>query len=190
MDPQYLQIRPFSLFLSNIFFIYISNVFLFPGLPFRNPLSHSPSPCLYEGLTSTHPFPSSRPGIPLHQGIKYPQAQGPFLPLISNKAILCHICSWSYRYLHVYSLVGSPVSGIFWRSGQLILLLPLWGCDLPQLLKFLLQLLHQGPTLSPMTDCKYLPLYLSGSGRASQETAMSGSYQPSLPRIHNSFQVW
>ena len=31
-----------------IFFIYISNVFPFPGFPFGNPLSHPPSPCLYE----------------------------------------------------------------------------------------------------------------------------------------------
>jgi hypothetical protein len=33
----------------DIFFIYISNVSPFPGLPFGNPLSHPPSPCLYEG---------------------------------------------------------------------------------------------------------------------------------------------
>jgi hypothetical protein len=30
-------------------FIYISNVIPFPGFPFRNPLSHPPSYCLYEG---------------------------------------------------------------------------------------------------------------------------------------------
>jgi hypothetical protein len=31
-------------FLLDIFFIYISNVILFPGSPSENPLSHSPSP--------------------------------------------------------------------------------------------------------------------------------------------------
>jgi hypothetical protein len=48
---QFLFLSSFSFFSFklNIFFIYISNVFSFPGLPFRNPLSHSPSPCLYEG---------------------------------------------------------------------------------------------------------------------------------------------
>jgi hypothetical protein len=34
--------------------------------------------------------------------------------------------------------------------------------------------------LSPMVGCKYPPLYLSGSGRASQETAISGSCQQAL----------
>jgi hypothetical protein len=37
------------LFFLDIFFIYTSNIFPFPGLPFENPLSHPPSPCLYEG---------------------------------------------------------------------------------------------------------------------------------------------
>jgi hypothetical protein len=31
--------------------------------------------------------------------------------------------------------------------------------------------------LSPIVGCEYLALYLSGSGRASQETAISGSCQ-------------
>jgi hypothetical protein len=38
-------------------------------------------------------------------------------------------------------------------------------------------------TLSPMVGCKHLPLYLSGSGRASQEIAISGSYQKAPPFI-------
>jgi hypothetical protein len=36
----------------------------------------------------------------------------------------------------------------------------------------------------------WLLLYLSGSGRASQETAISGFHQQALPGIHNSFWVW
>ena len=82
--------------------------------------------------------------IPLHWGIKHPQAQGSLLPLMSNKAILCHICGWSHGSLHVYSSVGGPVSGSLRESGQLTLLLPPWGCKTPQLLQSLLQLLPQG----------------------------------------------
>ncbi|KRY04454.1 hypothetical protein T03_18051 [Trichinella britovi] len=41
-----------------------------------------------------------------------------------------------------------------------------------------------------MVGCKHLPLYLSGSGRASQETAISGFHQQALPSIHNNVQVW
>jgi hypothetical protein len=45
------------------YFIYIS-VFPFPGLLFGNPYPSPFSPCLYEGApSSTHPFPSSCPGI-------------------------------------------------------------------------------------------------------------------------------
>ena len=37
------------------------------------------------------PLPPFCPGIPLHWGIELSQAQGPLLPLMSNKAIFCHI---------------------------------------------------------------------------------------------------
>ena len=43
------------LFMLDIFFIYISNVIPFPGLPSRSPLSHPFFPCLYEG-TPTHSY--------------------------------------------------------------------------------------------------------------------------------------
>ena len=77
------------------------------------PFPPPPSPCLYEGAFShTHPLPFSHPGIPLHWGIKHPQAQGPLLPLMSNKVILCYICDWSHGSFHVYSLVGGLVPGI------------------------------------------------------------------------------
>jgi hypothetical protein len=35
-----------------------------------------------------------------------------------------------------------------------------------------------------------LPLYLSGSGRTFQKTALSGFYQQARPRIQNSTRVW
>jgi hypothetical protein len=37
-----------------------------------------------------------------------------------------------------------------------------------------------------MVGCEHLPLYLSGSGKASQETAISGSCQQALLGICNS----
>jgi hypothetical protein len=46
------------------------------------------------------------------------------------------------------------------------------------------------PALSPMVGCEHPPLYLSGSGRASQETAVSGSCQQALLGISNSIWVW
>jgi hypothetical protein len=46
------------------------------------------------------------------------------------------------------------------------------------------------PVLNPIDDCEHPLLYLSGTGRASQETAISGSCQPALVDIHNSVWVW
>jgi hypothetical protein len=131
-----------------MFFIYISNVFLFSGLPFGNPLSHPPSPCLYEGALPSYPLPSFCPGIPLHWGMGHPQAQGPLLPQKFNKAILCHICGQCNESLHVYPLVGGPVTGSSRGSRLLTLLLPPRGCKTPHLLPSILQLLHQGPLRS------------------------------------------
>ena len=127
----------------DIFFIYISNVFPFLGLPFR-PLHPILLPLPLWGCSPMQPLPPSCPGIPLHWVIKHPQAQGPLLPLMSNKAILCHICSQSYGSLHVYSLVVGPVTRSSGVTGLLTLLLPIRGGKPPQLLQSLLQLLHQG----------------------------------------------
>ena len=46
------------------------------------------------------------------------------------------------------------------------------------------------PAISPMVGCKHLSLYLSGSGRASQEAARLGFFQQALLGIHNSVWVW
>jgi hypothetical protein len=43
---------------------------------------------------------------------------------------------------------------------------------------------------SPVFGCKHLPLYLSGSGRASQKTDLSGSYQQAIVGIPNDVWVW
>ena len=46
------------------------------------------------------------------------------------------------------------------------------------------------PMLSPMDDCEHPLLYFSGTGRASQQTAISGSCQQTLVGIHNSAWFW
>ena len=58
-----------------------------------------------------HPLPLHCSSIPLCWGIKPPQDQGPPLPLISDKVILCYIYSWSHGPIHIYSLVGGLVPG-------------------------------------------------------------------------------
>ena len=122
-------------FLLDIFFIYISNVIPCSGSSpppkKKKPnLSHPLSPC-----SPTHPLPLPGPGIPLHWGIEHSQDQRPLLPSMSNKAILCYICSWSHGSLQVYSLVGGLVPRSSGGTGWLILLLFLWGCKPPQLLQ-------------------------------------------------------
>jgi hypothetical protein len=44
--------------------------------------------------------------------------------------------------------------------------------------------------LSPMVGCEHPPLYLLGTGRASQETPISGSCQQALLGMYNSVWVW
>jgi hypothetical protein len=51
-------------------------------------------------------------------------------------------------------------------------------------------LLWETPELSPMVDCELPPLYLSGSGRASQKTDILGCHQQALADIHNNVLVW
>ena len=46
------------------------------------------------------------------------------------------------------------------------------------------------PVISPMFGCEHPPLYLSGSGRYSQETAISDSCQQALLGLLNSAWVW
>jgi hypothetical protein len=107
---------------------------------------------------------------------------------MSNKAILYHIHNQRLGSHHVYSLAGGPVPGALRGLAS-------WHCcshhgDINPLTSFSPSSNSSAGTLSPKVGCEHLPLYLSGSRRASQETAISGPCQQSLPGIHNSIQVW
>ena len=113
--------------------------------------------------------------FPRHWSIEPSQDQGPLLPLVPYKAILCYIYSWSHGFLHVYSLVGGLVLG---RGSCLvdIVVLPM-RLQTPSAFSVLSlsPTLREVPTLSPMVGCEQSHLYWSSSGRASQVTAISGS---------------
>ena len=98
--------------LSNIFFIYISDVSPFPCFSSRNSVSYPPYSCFHEGAPPpTHTLLPPHPGINLHWGIKPSQDKGPLLSLMPDKVILCYTCCWSHGFLYVYSLVGGLVPG-------------------------------------------------------------------------------
>jgi hypothetical protein len=93
-----------SSFLKTFYWIF----YLFP-FQMLSPLSVPPPPqrppipplylCFYEGYSHLLLLPC--PGIPLHWGIQPSQDQGPLLPVMFHKAILCYIRSWSHGSLHV-----------------------------------------------------------------------------------------
>jgi hypothetical protein len=144
--------------------------------------------------TPTHPLLPPCPCILLCWGVDPSQDQRTLLPLMSNKAILCYICDWSYGSLHVHSLVGGLTTwgpGVRGLGNDIVL--PM-GCKLDRknniITQSFLQLLHWDPGAHGMTGCKHSPLYLSGSSRASQETAISGSCQQAFLGIYNSVWFW
>ena len=91
------------LFIGYFLYLHFKCFFPFPGLLFRDPLSHLASSCLYEGapLPTYSCLPTlAFPYIGASNTIR-PKSSP---PTMSNKAILCHICSHGYGSLHVYSL--------------------------------------------------------------------------------------
>ena len=93
--------------LSYLFFVSL------PGFPSSNsyPMPPPPASMTVCPLPPTDLPLSPCPGIPLHWGIEPSQNQVFLLLLMTDKAILCYICSWSHGFLHVYSLVGGLVPG-------------------------------------------------------------------------------
>ena len=168
----------------DIFCIYISNVFPFLSyLPPWKPPMPSPSHCFYDSFPHQHPLPPSHTRILLHWGIKPSQNQGPLLPLMHDKGhplLHMYICCWSHGSFHVYSLVGGlvPRSSGGWGKQDLVGCFCCSSYGVINPFRSFSPFSNSSigvPLLSPMVGCELLPLYLSGSGRASQETAISGS---------------
>jgi hypothetical protein len=108
--------------------------------------------------------------------------------LMLDNAILCNKCGWGHVSLYVYYWVGGLVSGSWelWGGG-------FWLVDIVFLSFFLffpvvLQASSAHSVLSltlPLGTPLISSMYLSGSSRASQETALSGSCQQALLEITN-----
>ena len=99
----------------------------------------------------------------------------------------CHpLLIWGWG--HVYSLVGGLVPGSSGRRDSVG-----WHCcssygvtnPFSSFSPFSSSSIGD-PVLSPMVGCEHPPLYLSGFGRASQETAISSSCQKALLGICHS----
>jgi hypothetical protein len=137
--------------------------------PLKPPIP-SPLPLLLWECFTTHlPIPTSLPRYFLHWGVKPSEDQGPLLPLMFDKVILCYICSWSHVSLHVYSLVGGLVPG---SSGSRDLVgwycCSSYGVANPfSSFRPFCNFSIGDPVLSRMVDFEHPPLYLSGSVRAS-----------------------
>jgi hypothetical protein len=94
--------------------------------------------------------------------------------------------------LHVYSLVGGPVPGSLRGkgSGQLTLLLLLWGCKPPQLLQSLLQLLYQGPRAQSNGLLQAFTSVFVRLWQSLSEDRHIRLQSTSTSQIHNSVWVW
>ena len=90
----------------------------------------------------------------------------------------------------MYSLVGGLVPRSCGSTGWFILSFLLWGCKPFQLLGTFYSSFIGDPVLCPMDGCEHPLLYFSGTGRASQDTAILGSCQQALVGICYSVWVW
>jgi hypothetical protein len=170
------------------FFFLIFSLFtfrIFPSSqvsPSGTPYTNHPSPAFMRCSPTQPRSPFFSPWLPLHWGIKSPQARGPLLPLMSNKAISAtYVAGAMGPSMCILWLVVWPVDTVA----------PSMGLQTPSSPSV------PSPTsqsviskLSPMVGHELPPLSLSGSGRASKETVISGFCQQALPGIHNRIQVW
>jgi hypothetical protein len=87
-------------------------------------------------------------------------------------------------------MVGGLVPGSSGDTGWFILLFLLWAANPFSSLGPFSGSSIGDPVLSPMDDCEHPLLYLSGTGRISQETTISGSCQQALFGIHKVVYVF
>jgi len=153
--------------------------------PLLNPLSQLPSPCFYEGapLSSTPILPLWHSPTLGHQVFTEPRASPPTDARQCQPLLHMWLGPW---VPYVYSLVDglvpeSPGVLVDWFCCSSYGVANLFRSFSPFSNSF-----SGVSVLSPMVYCEHLPLYNSGSGRASQETVTTGSYQQVLLDIHNS----
>jgi hypothetical protein len=138
-----------------------------------------PYPLPLWGSPTHHPLLPHRPSIPLHWGIKPSQDQGPLLPLMPYKVILCYICSWSHGSLHVYSLVGGLVLEISRESGWLIFFVLPMGLQTPSAPS----VLPLTPPLEPLGSLQWLAACICICiGQALAEPLRRKLYQASVSK--------
>ena len=105
---------------------------------------YPPSPCFYEDVPQPiHPLPPPHPCIPLHWVIELSQDQGSLLLMMSNKAILCYLCSWSHGY---------PLCTLWWWFSPW----ELWEVWLVDIVVLPLRLETPLDTISPL--CHHVPM--------------------------------
>ena len=75
-------------------------------------------------------------------------------------------------FYHVFSLIGGIVPRSSAVTGKFILLFLLWGFSPLQLSGYFSGSFIRDLVLHPMDDCEHPLLFLPGTGRASQETAI------------------
>jgi len=151
-----------------------------------SPLSHPPPPIRVLPHPPIYSLLPSGPGIKGHRAFTGPRASPPTDAWQGHPLLHMRMEPGS---LHVCSLVGGLVPRSSGMSG--------WYCcssygvanPFSSFSPFNNSSIGD-PVLSSMVGCKHPPPYLSGSGRASQETALSGSCQHALLGIRNSDWVW
>jgi hypothetical protein len=157
------------IFFSTLFFYWIFSSFTFQMLSWKSPI---PSP--HPALQPTHScflalaFPCTR-AYDLLKTKGLSSQCWPTRPSSATYAtrdtalggLASSYCWSSYRVADPFSALGT-FSSSFIRS----------------------------PVFHPIDDCEYPLLYLPGTGKASQETALSGSFQQNLAGMCNSFCIW
>jgi len=158
------------------------------------------SPSLFPFQKSPIPFPicfasmrvpsiqSPIPASPIYYSYTLGH-QCPPLRLMTDKAILGYICSWSHGSLHVYFFGWCFSPWEFWVVVVVDTVLPM-GLQSPSVSPVLLLALPFGVTgFSHMGGTWYLHLYTSGAGRTCQGIAKLGFWQQVLFGVSNSVGV-
>jgi hypothetical protein len=153
-------------FLLDIFFIYISNVIPFPGIPSKKTLP-LPPPHAYQP-THSHFLAQSIPYIG-HRTFTGPRAFPPIddrldHPLLHIQLELwippCVFFGWWFSLRELLGVLVSSYCCFFYGAGNPFTNLGTFSSSS-----------IRDPMLSPMYGCEHPLLYLSDTGRASQETA-------------------